>query len=61
MDFLKESAFWWAVVASVWAVASDYLASNRNIRENGVSQLLLRMITEAIRGQARDAGRRRRR
>jgi hypothetical protein len=61
MDFLKDSAFWWAVIASIWAVTSDYLASNRSIRENGVSQLLLRLITDAIRGQARDAGRRRRR
>lgn len=61
MDFLRDNAFWWALIASIWAVTSDYLGANPQVRSNGVTQLLLRMITEAIRGQARDAGRRRRR
>lgn len=61
MDFLKDSAFWWALAASVWAVTSDYLGSNPRIRSNGVSQLLIRLISNAIRGQAKDSGRRRRR
>lgn len=61
MDFLQDNAFWWAVIASIWAVTSDYLGANPKVRSNGVTQLLLRLITDAIRGQARDAGRRRRR
>jgi hypothetical protein len=61
MDFLKDSAFWWAIVASIWAITSDYLASNPKVRANGVSQLLISLITNAIQGQAQSSGRRRRR
>jgi hypothetical protein len=61
MDFLKDPAFWWAVFASVWAVLSDYLGSNPNVKSNGVSQLVIRMISSAVRGEAQSAGRVRRR
>jgi hypothetical protein len=61
MDFLQDPAFWWAVAASVWAVTSDYLGANPNIRSNGVTQLLVTMISGAITNQTKAAGRNRRR
>jgi predicted signal transduction protein with EAL and GGDEF domain len=61
MDFLQDPAFWWAVLASVWAVASDYLAANPRIKANGVSQLLISTIGSIIRQKAMSSGRERRR
>lgn len=61
MDLLQESAFWWALVASVWAVTSDWLGSQPQIKQNAVYQVLLTMIGNAIRGQAQKSGRDRRR
>lgn len=59
-EFLQDPAFWWAVAASIWAVASDYMGADPRIKANGVSQLLIGMIGNLITGQTRDAGRRRR-
>lgn len=57
MDFLQEPAFWWALVASVWAVTSDWLGSQPQVKQNSVYQVLLAMIGNAIRGQAQKSGR----
>lgn len=61
MDFLQEPAFWWALIASVWAVTSDWIGSQPQIKQNAVYQVLLTMIGNAIRGQAQKSGRDRRR
>ncbi len=52
MDFLKDSAFWWALIASIWAVLSDYLGANPNIKANGVSELLMRIAGTVINSEA---------
>lgn len=57
MDFLKDHAFWWAVIASIWAVVSDYLGANPNVQSNGVSQLLINLISSAVTGQTKQSGR----
>jgi hypothetical protein len=59
-EFLQDPAFWWAVVASIWAVASDYMGADPRIKANGVTQLLISMIGNVITGQTKEAGRRRR-
>lgn len=59
-DFLQDPAFWWAVIASTWAVASDYLAADPRIKANGVSQLIIKIISTTITSQTREAARRRR-
>lgn len=59
-DFLQDPAFWWAVIASIWAVASDYLAADPRIKANGVSQLIIKIISTTITSQTREAARRRR-
>jgi hypothetical protein len=61
MDLLHDSAFWWAVVASVWAVTSDYLGSNPRIKQNTTYRLLIDLIGNLIRGRARQAGKQRQR
>lgn len=61
MDFLHEPAFWWALIASVYAVLSDWLGSQPHIRQNAVYQVLLSMLGNAIRGQAQKTGKERRR
>lgn len=61
MDFLHEPAFWWALIASIWAVTSDWLGSQPQVRQNAVYQVILGMIGNAIRGQTQKAGRDRRR
>lgn len=60
MEFFKDPAFWWALIASVWAVLSDYLGSNPGIRVNGVSQLLFRIVGTVINSEAGHSGRNRR-
>lgn len=60
MDFLHDSAFWWAIIASVWAVTSDYLGTNPRTKQNATYQLLFDVITNVIRGRAKAAGQRRR-
>lgn len=61
MEFLQDPAFWWAVLASVWAVASDYLAADPRIKANGVSQLLISTIGSIIRQKTMGSGRERHR
>lgn len=61
MDFLHEPAFWWALIASVYAVLSDWLGSQPHIRQNAVYQLLLGILGNAIRGHAQKFGKNRRR
>lgn len=61
MDFLRDSAFWWAIIASIWAVTSDYLGSNSRVKQNATYQLLFDLISNVIRGRAKSAGQRRRR
>lgn len=53
MAFLHDTAFWWAVTASVWAVTSEYLGANPRIRENTTVGLLLRLISQALNDRAR--------
>lgn len=60
MDFLREPAFWWAVIASLWAVTSDYLGTNPRVKQNATYQLLFDLISRVIRGRAKAAGMRRR-
>lgn len=59
MDFLQEPAFWWAVIASIWAVTSDYLGSNPKVKQSATYQLVFDLISNVIRGRAKAAGRRR--
>lgn len=51
MDFAKEPAFWWALIASIWAVVSEYVGSTRKVRENTTYGLIISLITQFIRGQ----------
>ena len=60
MDIFKDPAFWWALTASIWAVFSDYLGANPNIQVNGVSQLLIRIISTVITGETEHNRRNRR-
>lgn len=59
MDFVQEPAFWWALIASIWAVTSDWLGSNPRAKDNATYQLVLRLISQLITGQAKRAGRNR--
>lgn len=61
MELLQDPVFWWALAASVWATASDYIGSRPEVKQNAVYQVVLNMIGNAIRGQAAKAGRDRRR
>lgn len=61
MKFLQEPAFWWALIASIWAVTSDYLGTNQKVKQNATYQLIIDLIGNAIRGQAQRAGRNRQR
>lgn len=61
VSFLHDSAFWWALIASIWAVTSDYLGSNPKMRQNATYQLLIDLISSIIRGQAQRSGRNRQR
>lgn len=53
MSFLHDSTFWWALVASVWAVVSEYAGSTRKVRENTTYQLVLRMIGQLLNSKGR--------
>lgn len=57
MELLQDPVFWWALAASVWATASDYIGSQPQVKQNAVYQVLLSAIGNAIRGQAAKAGR----
>lgn len=61
MDFLHDPLFWWALAASVWATASDYLGSQPQVKQNAVYQVVISLIGNAINGQAKKSGRDRRR
>lgn len=61
MELLHDPVFWWALAASMWATASDYIGSQPQVKQNAVYQVVLGMIGNAIRGQAQKAGRDRRR
>jgi len=60
MDIFHDPAFWWALTASIWAVLSDYLGANPSIQANGVSQLLIRVISTIITGETEHNRRNRR-
>jgi hypothetical protein len=53
MDFLQDSTFWWAVVASLYAVVSEYVGSQPRIRENTTYQVILRLIGRGLNDRAR--------
>lgn len=53
MDFLHDSTFWWAVLASVYAVVSEYAGSQPRIKENTTYGLLLRLIGRGLNDRAR--------
>lgn len=59
MELLQDPVFWWALAASAWATASDYIGSQPQVKQNAVYQVLLSAIGNAIRGQAQKAGRNR--
>lgn len=53
MDFLHDSTFWWAVLASIWAVVSEYVGSNPRVKQNTTYGLVLQLISKALNGQAK--------
>lgn len=61
MDFLHEPAFWWALIASIYAVVSDWLGSQPQVKQNSVYQLFLSLLGNAIKGQTQKYGKDRRR
>lgn len=61
MELIHDPVFWWALIASIWATASDYIGSQPEVRQNAVYQVILSAIGNAIRSQAAKAGRDRRR
>lgn len=52
-NILHDSTFWWALLASVWAVISEYAGSTRKVRENTTYGLLLSLIGQFIAGQTK--------
>lgn len=45
----------WAVVGLSWGIASDILGSSRTVKANGVTQLVLSLISQIINQAAADS------
>jgi hypothetical protein len=53
MQAIIQHPQFWVVVGLSYGIASDILAATPWIRANGVAQLVIQLISEAIAGQAR--------
>lgn len=55
---ITEHPEFWAVVGLSWGIASDLLAANPRIKANGVSQLLIALVSRAIASEVANKRRR---
>lgn len=53
LNTIMEHPQFWALVGIAWGIASDLLAASPRVKANGVTQLVLQLIGQAIASQSR--------
>jgi hypothetical protein len=55
---ILEHPEFWAVVGLSWGIASDILGASKTVKQNGVSQLIVALITDMINAKQTNRNRR---
>lgn len=53
LESITSHPQFWMVVFLAWGIASDLLGASKTIKPNGVSQLLIQLITSALADKAK--------
>lgn len=53
LDSITSHPQFWMVVFLAWGIASDILGSTKVVKANGVTQLVLQLITRALADKAK--------